>query len=186
MNTWLWALGAAVLIILIVLIWSIATYNTLIALKERVQNAKGQIAAQLESRWDAVKSLIDATKKYALYEAELLENITRQRVSVSQSSNVRELEEANDQYNQVVGRLLAVSENYPELKANEVYKEATSGIGTFENYVRHARMIYNDCVTKFNQKIKMFPSSIIAGAFGFTEEGYFETTDAKQDIPGWE
>src|SRR5699024_11012625 len=107
-------------IILVIGIAGVMMYNRFVALAERVENARAQIAAQIESRWDAIKNLISATKEYAKHESEVLENITAQRSSLGQNSSIKDIEENDAQLNNVVGRLIAISESYPDLKASEV------------------------------------------------------------------
>jgi len=166
--------------------WAMSTYNRLITVRERVDNAKAQIATQIESRWDAVKSLIEATKQYSKHEAEVLESVTENRASIGKNSSIEQMEGADREFNNVLGRLIAVSESYPDLKASNVYQSTMASINKFEDNVRNARMIYNDVVTRFNRAIKVFPSNILAGIFNFEERDYFEGTETKQDMPGWE
>lgn len=174
-------------IIAVVLIaWIISTYNSLVTTNERVDNAKAQISTQIESRWDAVKTLIDATKQYSKHEAEVLEGVTEKRSLIGRNASIKDIENSQAELNGVIGRLIAVSESYPDLKASAVYENTMTSINKFEDYVRNARMIYNDTVTKYNRQIKMFPSSIIAGMFNFVERDYFEGTENKQDMPSWE
>ncbi len=177
-----------IILVLVVVIgfWVVSTYNRLITVRERVDNAKAQIATQIESRWDAIKSLIEATKQYSKHEAEVLQGVTEKRASIGKNSSVGQLENAEKEFNGVLGRLIAVSENYPDLKASGVYQTTMASINKFEDNVRNARMIYNDVVTKFNRAIKVFPASILAGIFKFEEREYFAGTEAKQDMPGWE
>ncbi|NLY35788.1 MAG: LemA family protein [Tissierellia bacterium] len=166
--------------------WGVSIYNSLVTLRERVDNAKAQIATQIESRWDAVKSLIEATKQYAKHEADVLESVTEKRATIGKNSSIKQMEEAESQFSGVLGRLIAVSENYPDLKASGVYQTTMESINKFEDNVRNARMIYNDVVTRFNRLTKVFPSSIVAGIFNFNEREYFEATEAKQETPSWE
>lgn len=176
-----------ILIILVLIVaWAIGAYNGFVNLRERVSNSRAQIATQLESRWDALKSLIQATKQYAQHEAEVLENVTSSRASIGQNSSVGELEENASNFNNVLGRLIAVSESYPDLKASTVYQSSMNSVNEYENKVRQSRMIYNDTVTMYNRKTKTFPSNIIAGMFNFTPEAYFEVTESKTDTPSWE
>lgn len=107
------SLIVVLILVIVIIAWLIKTYNNFITLRERVANAKGQIAAQVESRWDAIKNLIDATKKYTKYEAETLENIITQRVTISNNSPIDQIEGSDQQLDHVLGRLLATSENYP-------------------------------------------------------------------------
>src|SRR5690625_796935 len=176
-----------ILIILVIfIIWTVSIYNSFITLRERVSNAKAQIAAQIESRWDAVSNLISATKQYAKHESEVLENITEKRASLGRDSSMEEIEENDTQLNNVVGRLIAISENYPDLKASEVYQTSMESVNKFEDNVRHSRMIYNDVVTRFNRRLKQFPTNIIGGMFKFKEQAYFEQTESKVEMPSWE
>lgn len=174
-----------VIIVVVIGIWVVSTYNRLVTIRERVDNAKAQIAAQIESRWDALKSLIDATKQYSQHEAEVLEGVTEKRASIGRNSSVEEMENAETEFNNVLGRLIAVSESYPDLKASQVYQTTMASINKFEDNVRNARMIYNDVVTKLNRAIKVFPSSIVAGIFNFERGEYFQGTETKQDMPNW-
>src|SRR5699024_102390 len=175
-----------VMIIIIFILYMINTNIQFITLGERVVNGKAQIAAQVESRWDAVTNLIQATKKYAAYEAETLDTIVHQRTQISQTSSIDTIEQDDANLNNVMGRLLAIAESYPELKASSVYETTMKSINKYEDNVRHARMIYNDVVTKFNRLVKMFPSNIVASLFKFTEREYFEATETKHAMPEWE
>lgn len=175
-----------IVIIVAIVFWGVSIYNSLVTLRERVDNAKAQIATQIESRWDAVKSLIEATKQYSKHEAEVLESLTEKRASIGRDSSVEKIQEAEREFNSVMGRLIAVSENYPDLKASGVYQTTMTSINKFEDNVRNARMIYNDIVTRFNRRTKVFPSSIVAGIFNFEEREYFEGTETKEDMPSWE
>src|SRR5690625_4647855 len=121
------------IILIIFIIWTISVYNSFITLRERVSNAKAQIAAQIESRWDAVSNLISATKQYAKHETELLESITEKRANLGRNSSMEEIEENDTQLNNVVGRLIAISESYPDLKASEVYQTTMASVNTFED-----------------------------------------------------
>lgn len=175
-----------VILIIAIIFWFIRTYNNFITLGERVANGKAQIATQIESRWDAVESLISATKNYSQHEAKTLEEVTAKRINVGKNSSIDEIEKGEAQLNGVIGRLIAISENYPDLKASQIYQNTMESINKFEEHVRSARMIYNDIVTKFNRQIKIFPSSIVANLFKFTEREYFQGTDAKQEMPKWD
>jgi len=179
-----------IVVIFIVLIlfglYLVKMYNNLITLGERVNNGKAQIATQIESRYDAVKNLIDATKQYSKHESETLEKVVSQRVNINQNSSMKFIEEQNDQLNNVVGRLIAISESYPELKASSVYQTTMENVDKYENNVRHSRMIYNDTVTRFNRALLVFPTNILAKFFGFVSKEYFESTETKQEMPSWD
>lgn len=174
-----------IVIIVIAIFWIISIYNSLVTLRERVDNAKAQIATQIESRWDAIKSLIEATKQYSAHEAEVLEKVTESRASIGRGSSIKDMEQDQSQLESIVSRLIAVSEAYPDLKASTVYQDTMASINKFEDNVRNSRMIYNDVVTRYNRKLKVFPSSIVAGMFNFSSREYFEGTETKQDMPSW-
>lgn len=178
--------GVFFLFIIGIGVYLISSYNNFVTLAERVENGKAQIAAQIESRWDAVKNLISATKEYAKHESEVLENITEKRASLNQNSSMDEIEANDTQLNNVVGRLIAISESYPDLKASNVYQTTMESVNKFENNVRHSRMIYNDTVTKYNRQIKQFPSNFIASLFKFSPKEYFERTESKAEMPSWD
>lgn len=175
-----------ILFLLGFVIYAISVYNSFVTLRERVSNARAQIAAQIESRWDAVSNLISATKQYAEHETKVLESITDKRTSLGRNSSIKDIEENDSELNEVVGRLIAISESYPDLKASEVYKSTMESVNKFEDHVRHSRMIYNDVVTRFNRRLKQFPTNLIGNIFNFKEEVYFEETKAKAEMPSWD
>ncbi len=165
--------------------WGISIYNQLISSREFVRNSMGNIAAQVESRWDAVSSLIGATKKYSSHEAETLTNITAMRSKVDRTSQPSAVEKDDSLFEQAMKQLNVVVENYPELKADGVYIQTMEGINKYENNVRQARMVYNDTVTKLNRQVQQFPSSIVAGMFRFNQETYFQSSSDKSNMPQW-
>lgn len=173
------------IIVAFIVFWAISVYNRLVSHREFVRNAMGNIATQLESRWDAVKSLIDATKKYSEHEAIILTEITDKRSGLSRTSNPEKVEADDRLFNEAMQRLNVTVENYPQLKADAVYLRAMDGIDRYENNVRQSRMVYNDTVTRLNRAVQQFPTSLIAGMFGFHQEQYFQNTADKTDMPSW-
>ncbi len=180
-----WFILIVIGIVILIVMWGISTYNKLISSREFVRNSMGNIGAQIESRWDAVKSLIDAAKKYSSHEVETLTNITAMRAKVDRTSEPTTVEKDDNLFEQAMNQINVVAENYPELKADRVYIQAMEGVDKYENNVRQARMVYNDTVTKFNRKVQQFPSSIVAGMFGFSQEAYFQSSSSKSDMPQW-
>lgn len=172
-------------IVLLFIFWGVSQYNMLVTERERVSNAKAHIAAQIESRWDALTSLMSATKQYATHERETFESIAITRSSVSRNSDVDELEQEEQHYRQTLTKVLAVAEAYPDLKASTLYSDTIGSINEYEKNVRLSRMTYNDAVTRYNRNIKMFPRNIIANQAGFYEEDYFENSEEKTDMPSW-
>lgn len=172
-------------ILVIIALLAISTYNSLVRSNEMVDNAMAQIAAQVESRWDALRNLIDATKHYSNFELEAFEKITRNRASINKKSSPDDVNQDDQSFGQAVNNINAVAENYPDLKSSDLYRDTMASINKFEDNVRHSRMIYNDTVTKFNRSIKSFPQSLFAGMLGFTEKDYFTNTESKADIPSF-
>lgn len=177
---------AAIIILIALGFIVMSQYNKLVGLREMVKNSMGQIAAQVESRWDALSSLISATKKYSEHESEVLENITKSRAGINNNSNASDVERDSQIFEEAVRKINIVAESYPDLKASNVYENTMNQIDKYENNVRHSRMIFNDTVTKYNRSILSFPTSIIANLFGFREEEYFKASEDKKDMPTWD
>lgn len=169
----------------VIIAWVVSTYNNLIRQREFVRNAMGQISAQIESRWDAIKNMIAGTKQYTDYEAKVLEEITAQRSRLGRDATVTDVEKDNKLFGQAMNQLFAVAENYPDLKASQLYQETMKNVDKYEQQVRQSRMIFNDSVTKYNRVIQSVPSNIIAGLFHFTVEKYFESSAEKSEMPSW-
>lgn len=174
-----------IVVVVIIGLFIMTNYNSLVKLREMVKNAMANIAAQVESRWDAVSSLIAATKKYSEHEASLLRDITEKRKSINRESSAQDVERDDDAFSRALTRINAVAEAYPDLKASSVYKSTMNSINSYEENVRMSRMIYNDTVTKLNTKVESFPSNIVASMFGFKEEEYFKNSPGKNNMPSW-
>lgn len=170
-------------ILAILAIFAISIYNNLVRKNEMIENAMSQIAAQLQSRWDALNNLIDATKDYAKYESETLDKITKNRTNIDRKSTASDVNEEENEFRSAMNSFYAVAENYPELKASEIYKKTMDSIDKYEDNVRHSRMIYNDTVTSFNRYIKSFPQNLFAGSFGFSDKGYFKNDENSNEVP---
>lgn len=167
----------------IIIVFAIITYNNLVRSDEMVSNAMAQIAAQVESRWDALRNLMDATKHYSDFELAAFEKITQNRSAINKKSTPTEVEKDDEAFAGVMRSFYAVAENYPDLKSSELYKDTMASINKYEDNVRHSRMIYNDTVTKFNRSIKTFPQNLFAGMLGFSEKEYFTNDASKVDAP---
>lgn len=173
-------------VVLVIGLWIMGSYNNLIKLRELVKNSMGQIAANVESRWDAIKSLIDATKKYSEHESETLKSIVEGRSGVNSGSTVKEIEQDQNMFSQLLSKLAVVVEAYPDLKADSIYLNTMNKIDSYEQDVKNSRMVYNDVVTKFNRTLLVFPTVLIGRMLGFTEYEYFKNTESKQNPPSWE
>ncbi|GMR69712.1 LemA family protein [Aerococcus viridans] len=178
-----WIIVIAIIVVLVV--WGIGAYNKFVGSKEMVSNAMAQIAAQVESRWDALTNLISATKQYQTHEHDTLTKIVESRSNVSRNSSVSDVEKDDAAFNRALRSIDVVVEQYPNLKASDVYQSTMNSVNTYENNVRQSRMVFNDTVTKYNRLIKTFPNSVIAGFTGFTPEEYFENSVEKAEMPQW-
>jgi len=177
----LWIL---VVIIAVGLIWLISAYNGLIRLRQRVKNGWSQIDVQLKRRYDLIPNLVETCKGYMKHEREVLENVTRARTqAIEVSGGAAEQAKAENFLSQTLRSLFAVSENYPQLKANENMLKLQEELTTTENRVSFARQHYNDQVMKFNTKTEVFPTNLIAGAFGFTKKDFFQTEIPEEREP---
>ena len=157
----------------------ISTQREFVHLDELCKNAMSQIAVQLNSRWDAITALAKTAAQYAGHESETLINTIRER----RQGNITTAEQVNEQQgaiSQVLGRLIAIGEAYPNLKADALYKEAMDGMRDYEEKVRMSRMVYNDTATKMNRMVRQWPSSVVACLLHFTERAYLDLDDAKK------
>lgn len=162
-------------IILILIIAVIAMYNKLVNAKMKVDNSWSQIDVQLQRRFDLIPNFVETVKGYAAHESETFEKITKLRTSWSNASSVAEKAELDNQLSGALKTIMAVSENYPDLKANQNFSELSEELRNTENKISFSRQFYNDSVTMYNQKLQMFPTNIIANMFNFTARELFKT-----------
>jgi LemA protein len=160
----------------------ISTQRELVKLDELCSNAMGQIAVQLKSRWDAVLALAQMLKSYNSHESETLINVINARRQVTVTT-AQQANEQQSEFSNVLGRLMAVSEAYPDLKADSLYKETMDAIKDYEEKVRMSRMVYNDSATKMNQMVRQLPSSIVASILHFQVREYFKEDEHGDQYP---
>jgi LemA protein len=171
-------------IVAVIVLWIISTQRRLVVLDENISNAMSQIGVQLSSRFDALSALLDLTKGYAKHESEtLIETIKSRRSVITAKSTPDDVLRQEGVISEALGRIAMVTEQYPELKANQTYIKTMDAVQTFENMVRTSRLIYNDSVTKLNREIRMFPVSMIAGMLGFRQREYLVEQAGKADMP---
>lgn len=167
-----------------IFLWVMSSQRRLVVLDENINNAMSQIGVQLSSRFDALTALLDLTKGYAKHESEtLIETIKSRRSVITAKSTPDDVVRQEGIISEALGRIAMVSEQYPELKANENYIKTMDAVEAFENMVRISRLVYNGSVTKLNRDIRMFPVSLIAGMLGFRQRDYLEEQSAKADMP---
>ena len=168
---------AAVMIGLLV----VKGYNGLVVLKNRVANQAAQIDVQLKRRADLIPNIIETTKGYAHYEKETLNSITKLRTQILSTDNIEASYQASEQLGKLSGQMIAVGEQYPDLKANTNFLQLQQELSETEDKISKARQFYNDTVTKYNDAIMIFPNSILANLFGFHHIALLETNAADKE-----
>ena len=178
-------MGWIILIIVIVLIFLvISIYNGLVTSRAKVDNAWSQIDVQLQRRFDLIPNFVETVKGYAAHESETLEKVTQLRTSWANASTVAEKAELDNQLSGALKTIMAVSENYPDLKANQNFAQLSEELRNTENKISFSRQFYNDTVTIYNQKLLVFPSNIIANMFNFTSRDLFkvDNEEARKNV----
>lgn len=170
-------------ILVILVLWFISTQQALAMLDENINNAMSQIGVQLSSRWDALSALLDLTKGYAEHEYKTLSETIKARRPVTADSSAKDAAEQENLLIGAMSRIMAVAEQYPTLKADASYQKTMDSVNQYEGMVRQSRLIYNDSVTKLNRRIRMFPTSLVAGMLGFAKRDYLEANETKADMP---
>jgi LemA protein len=169
--TALWIVLGIVVLVLFALVW---IYNRLVTLRTRVENGWSQIDVQLRRRADLIPNLVETVKGYAAHERELFERVTEARARSLGATGVADQADAENQVSAGLRQLMAVVENYPDLKANQNFLALQEELIGTESKIAYARQFYNDQVMRLNTLIQSFPSSIVARAFGFKERPFFE------------
>ncbi len=172
-----------IVIIIIILVAIVAIYNGLVTARNKVKNAWAQIDVQLNRRADLIPNLVETVKGYAGHESSVFEDVTAARAGLMNANGVKEIGEANNQLSNTLKTLFAVAENYPELKANENFKELQAQLAETEDKIAYSRQFYNDTVLMYNNKCQTFPSNIFAGMFGFKEADFFEAAGEARSVP---
>ena len=173
-----------VFIVIAVVVAVILMYNGLVQSKKKVENAWGQIDIQLQRRFDLIPNLVEAVKGYMQHEEETLTKVTELRTSWANAQTVSEKADLENQLSGALKTIMAVSENYPDLKANQNFNTLQEELRSTENKISYARQFYNDTVTMYNTKLQVIPTNIIAGMFNFQPEELFKTTseEARQNV----
>ncbi|WP_298653765.1 LemA family protein [uncultured Proteiniphilum sp.] len=168
----------------IVLLYGVSIYNRLVKLRTMVEEAWSGINVQLKKRHDLIPNLVETVKGYATHEKETFERVTQARASAMQASGVKSQEAAENSLNAALIRLLAVAEQYPELKANQNFLQLQDQLSMIESDIEKSRRYYNGTVREKNIVIDSFPSNIIAGMFNFTKSLFFELeNEAEKEVP---
>lgn len=172
-----------IIIIAVILLAVVTIYNNLVRLRQRVKEAWSDIDVQLKRRYDLIPNLVETVKGYATHERELLERVTEARTRAMGAGSPKEKADAENMLSGTLKTLFAVSENYPQLKANENFLELQKELSDTENKIQAARRFYNGNVMELNTKVESFPTNIVAGAFGFKQEEFFELQEEAAKEP---
>ena len=165
------------IIVAILIIAIIKIYNKIIKLQNRVKSSESGIDIYLNQRFDLIPNLVECVKAYTKHEKELLENIVKQRAEYSQNKDLKKASELNNNLNKII----AVVENYPELKASEQFLNLQNNLVKVESQLQAARRIYNMDVQKYNSTIQIVPNNIVASIFGFKEKDFFQIEEYKKE-----
>jgi LemA protein len=161
-------------IVVAIALWAVFTYNRLVSLRNRVENGWSQIDVQLRRRYDLIPNLVETVKGYAAHEREVFEQVTDARTRAMDASKVEDQANAENAITSGLGRLIAVAENYPELKANQNFLALQEELTGTESKIAYARQFYNDQVAKLNTMIQRFPASLIARSGRFQPRAFFD------------
>ena len=169
----------AIAIIVLLIIWIIGIYNGLVSSRQKVDNAWSQIDVTLQRRFDLIPNFVETVKGYMNHESETFEKITALRTSWANSSSVEEKANLNNELSGALKTIMAVSENYPDLKSNTNFSELSEELRNTENKIAFSRQFYNDSVTRYNTKLELFPSNIVANMFNFKPKSLFAAESAE-------
>lgn len=176
MNITLILIAVAVLLA----VYFVAVYNSLVILKTRIQEALSGIDVQLKRRADLIPNLIETVKGYAKHEKTVFTDVTKARTALINAGSLKEKADANNMLSGALKSLFAVAEAYPQLQASENFRELQRQLEDTEDKIAYSRQFYNGNVLEYNTKVKMFPSNMIANAFAFTEEEFFEAEEEER------
>jgi LemA protein len=167
-------------LVLLVVVMLVVLYNRLVQQRNRVDNAWAQVEVQLKRRWDLIPNLVESVKGYAAHERGTFEAVTEARARAQNAKTPAETAEAEGILGAALGRLFAVAEAYPELQADENFRQLQTELAETENRVAVSRQVYNDSVLTYNNTVQTFPGLVVAGPFGFTIREFFEVEEEAQ------
>ncbi|HIT11049.1 MAG TPA: LemA family protein [Candidatus Onthousia faecigallinarum] len=178
----IWLIVVLVIVVILVL-WFIASYNSLVNLRNRVKDQWAQIDVQLKRRADLIPNLVETVKGYAKHEQGTLKDVIAARNAVNNASTKEEEMKANGELSQVLNRLFALAEAYPDLKANQNFMSLQNDLKETEDKISMMRQFYNDTVLTYNNKVQTIPSNIVAKLCHFKEEEYFKADEKEKEVP---
>lgn len=168
-------------IIVLILIYFGVTYNSFVKLSNTVKEAFSTMDVYLKKRWDLIPNIVETVKGYAKHEKSTLKEIIELRNSTYDNMSANEKVDVNNKLSQGINKLMAIAEAYPDLKANENFKDLSQQLTKVEDDIANSRKYYNGAVRIFNDKVQMFPSNIVAGVLGFKEQKMFEASEFERE-----
>ena len=183
MEPWIIILIVVAVIVVLLLLWVMKAYNKLVQLRNMVRDQWSQIDVLLKRRADLIPNLVETVKGYASHEKETLDEVISARSKAVNAETPKEEMEANGELSKALGRLLAIAEAYPDLKANTNFTDLQNQLKETEDKIAYARQFYNDTVLQYNNQCEMFPSSIIASIFNFKMADFFQANEADKEVP---
>jgi LemA protein len=174
---------ASIAIAVLAVLFLIATFNRLVRLRNRAENAWAQIDVQLKRRADLVPNLVESVRAYAAHERETFQAVTEARAQVGRARTIEQRAEAENALTAALGRLLAVAEAYPELRATEQFQDLQRQLAEIEEKLAVSRQVYNDTVLTYETARETFPTNLLAGMLGFGQREYFEVEGAAREAP---
>ena len=178
----LWVI-VIVAILVVLALAVVAMYNRLVRLRNRTENSWSQVDVQLKRRYDLIPNLVESVKGYAAHEQTTFENVTKARTAAQQAQGIEEQAKAENMLTAAIGRLFAVAEAYPQLRATENFQQLQAQLADVEQNIVVARQVYNDTVLTYDNALETVPTNIVAGLFNFSPRAYFETEGATREAP---
>lgn len=176
----IWLIVIIVVVVLLI-VFIASVYNSLVQLRNRVKDQWSQIDVQLKRRFDLIPNLVETVKGYTKHESETLEGVVKARNSYVTAETPEQAMKADGELTQAISKLFALTESYPDLKANTNFMQMQEELQQTENKIASARQFYNDTVLQYNNKVQMVPSNIVAGIFNFKAEAFFEAADSERE-----
>ena len=177
-----WVIVVVVAVVLL-LLFAVGLYNKLVRLRNRSENAWAQVDVQLRRRYDLIPNLVEAVKGYAAHERGTFDEVTKARTSAQRATTVEQQAAAESGLTAALGRLFAVAENYPQLRASENFQQLQGELEETEDKIAVARQLYNDAVLSYDNARETVPTSLVAGPLGFRPRPYFEIDERSQALP---
>ena len=172
-----------IIIIVVLVLWYVVTYNSLVGLRNRVKDQWSQVDVQLKRRADLIPNLVETVKGYAKHEKTTLDEVVKARNTFVTAKTPEEEMEKSGELTQALSKLMMLTENYPDLKANTNFVSLQNDLRDTEDKISTMRQFYNDTVLKYNNKVETIPSNIVANMAHFTKEAFFEATEAEKETP---